>query len=301
MKKILIYSSLLFLFFIFHIERSQAYTILAGELSYKHLQNQTYEINAVVYYECGKADVSLSFDQGYQVDIFSMNYSKVVGFEKGSYHENLYPKSKSLISACAGKKTTCEGGAVIGIYKIVYSGTTTFPATHDDWYLNVYLKWLSFDVSNIGTREGDTKTLTSMALQATLDNKNFFFNNSPKLTFDPLALFNIGNSQNFIQSNRDNDGDILQYSLIEPQSHGDFYPQVNKVVYNPPFTYTNPISSSTPFTLNATNGTITVSPTALQSTIFTVLIKEIRNGLVAGTVKRYFYMRSAPPGFYCAE
>src|SRR5690606_5538143 len=58
------------------------------------------------------------------------------------------------------------------------------------------------------------------------------------------------------------------------------------VNYIPPFSATNPLTSSPPVSFNTTTGDICMTPTQLDVTVMAVLVQEYRNGMLIGSVER---------------
>ena len=257
---------------------SKASHIAGMDLTYKFISGTTYQLNAVYYYDCsGVAGPASSVDVS--IKSVSGNISRIV---------TLFPigTGQVISSPCNGLTTTCNGGAAPGIEKWEFSTNVDLGSKRADWEFST--EWCCRNIAittiqnnNIGQGQVGTK------VTAKLNNLIAPTNSSPKFTNDPVAFICLNQNFTFNHGGIDADGDSLVYSFVMPQSSSVNAPVgLVPVTYSPPYSFTNPLSSSTPITLNSTTGNINMTPSLQQITILAVEIKEYRNGVLIGIVVR---------------
>jgi gliding motility-associated-like protein len=127
----------------------------------------------------------------------------------------------------------------------------------------------------------------NMYIEATLNNLAFPCNDSPTFTNRPVPFVCVGQPFCFNNGSNDADGDSLSYTLITPMHSAT----VN-VTYLSPYSAAQPLNSSPAATFNPLTGDMCVTPTTLQVTVFAVLVKEWRNGILVGSVMRDIQVRT---------
>ena len=180
---------------------------------------------------------------------------------------------------CVTAAPTCPGGTG-DIEEYVYEALVVLPGPASDWTFS----WADC------CRNGAITTLqpNGMYVACTLDNIVAPTNSSP--TFANLAYtrFCVGNQFFYDQGATDVDGDSLVFSLVTAED-GAFGACPNNPfpsTYVAPYTPTNFLASSIPITINSTTGVINFIPSQVQVAVMCVLVREYRNGLLIGQVKR---------------
>ena len=173
---------------------------------------------------------------------------------------------------------TCPGG-VGDFEEYIYEAIVTLPQTAIDW---------QFSYSEC-CRNGAITTIVpnNLFVSAFLDNVNAPTNSSPTFTNIAYTRFCVGNSFYYDQAATDIDGDSLVFSLTTAEDGGtQCPPQSIPATYIAPYSALNPLSSSTPITINPQTGVINFTPNLVQVGVLAVLVEEYRNGTKIGSVKR---------------
>lgn len=183
-------------------------------------------------------------------------------------------------------------------------------------YLITYQQCCRRDAINNIINSGDTGSVTSILLSPDVQQIE---NDSPQFQNDPEILI-CNNVQQIIDvSGTDIDNDNLSYRFFRPESAGGpngdsvFNPcsarnpecvrecdglipdpavcgpdLFDNVSYRQGFNELNPISSSSPFTIDRNTGIITGTANAVGVYLLGVIIEEIRAGIKIGEVRRDF-------------
>lgn len=166
----------------------------------------------------------------------------------------------------------CTNGFGIEVYE--YSGTVVLPYASSNWHF----VWLDC-CRNISS------TIISNGwfyCEAVLDNLNNPSNSLPEFTPINTPYFCVNELAVFSNTATDIDGDSIVYSLIPPRENTS----TGNIPYNPPYSATNFISSSTPHFFDNTTGIATFTPNIIESGVMVVLASEYRNGVFIGSVMR---------------
>ncbi|MCI5055979.1 MAG: T9SS type A sorting domain-containing protein, partial [Flavobacteriales bacterium] len=268
MKKIqllLLLGTLLFCW----VENSATH-IAGGDIYYEHLGGNDYRITAYFYRDCS----GIPPRTGLPVYFSSPNC--------GSGADSLYPTGVETIlsPACNNQLTTCEGGSATGILKIEYANTITLPncVNGTDWTFAWEDNGRNYAITNVWI---DQFNGTPLYLEATLDHANSNGNTSPVFSNDPVSFVCIGQNFTFNHGAIDPDGDSLAYSFVDPVSAAG-----TPVSWNAGFNATNPITSSTPITLDPVTGDLNFTPSAIEVDILAIRVDEYRAGKLIGSTVR---------------
>lgn len=239
---------------------SKASHVVGAELGYTCLGDSTYEIELVLYRDCGGINAPGSV----AIEFFSScdTLLLVAGYDPGAVYQvpPLYPIP-----------TTCDSGIVIGIEKYTYRDTIVLPPC-DDWLMR-YTVCCRNNVTTI-----QDPGATTLQVIATLNNKDTC-NSSPAFKADPVPYLCLGESMCFDHGAQDADGDSLYYSLVAPLQMG------GEVLYNIPYNEVSPISAAF-MSFNFFTGEFCVIPTAIQVGTMAIRIEQWRNGVLVGTTMR---------------
>lgn len=174
--------------------------------------------------------------------------------------------------------TTCNGGSAYGIEEHVYEGTVTLPQACNDWIFSYY------DCC----RNGIINTIqpNGISMTAKLDNFNYPTDNSPEFTNYPVTQFCVNNQFYYDQGATDADGDSLAFFLVAPEDGGGCPPAPYPVTYIAGFSDTVPFNSLNGVSIDNLTGIVSFTPTVQQVGVMAVLVKEYRNGIEIGYVRR---------------
>lgn len=241
-----------------------------GDLTYKPIGNNVYELTLVVYRDCAGVPVQPS----YTINCVSSSGQTVscqVFPISGTGNEITFP--------CFGTSTVCSGGSLPGFQRYEYKGQVTLPPS-----TNWRLSWENCArncaiTTAIGNCTGSTDFC--FYIEANLNNLVAPGDNSPVFTNYPVSFICIGQNFTYNHGALDAEGDSLVYSFITPRSLGGA-----SVNFAPGFSATNFLSSSTPITLNSVTGDINLTASAFEVGITAIKIDVYRNGVWIGNVMR---------------
>ncbi|MBK7964965.1 MAG: hypothetical protein IPK10_06540 [Bacteroidetes bacterium] len=187
---------------------------------------------------------------------------------------------------CVTATPTCPGG-LGDIEEYIYETTITLPQPATDWVFSWY------DCC----RNGAITTLqpNGMYNSCTLDNVIAPTNSSPYFLNLAYTRFCVGNQFFYDQGAVDVDGDSLVFSLVSAEDGNGTCPSAPfPNTYIAPYSPTNPLASSIPITINSSTGIINFIPSIVQVAVICVLVREYRNGLLIGQVKRDIQINIVP-------
>ncbi|MBN4052403.1 gliding motility-associated C-terminal domain-containing protein [Sphingobacteriaceae bacterium AH-315-L07] len=240
---------------------------LAGaDIYISHKFDSTYEVKLVVYRSCLGAGMGT---------VQTVSYSSVSCGENSSFTV-VRDTIIEITLPCDTFTTACSGGTALGYEKHVYYGEVTLPDACNDWKFHWSLVARNLAITNV-----QTSTTLSLYVELFLNNLDAPDNDSPTFINDPVSF--ICKDQSIVYKHLANDvnGDSLVYSLITPRISA-----LTTVTYVTPFSIDEPISSSPPFKFDSTNGSVSITPTAMENTIFAILVEEYRNGQFIGSTVR---------------
>ncbi|MBL0340376.1 MAG: hypothetical protein IPP71_05280 [Bacteroidetes bacterium] len=273
-KNILQATALILFFGILSPIQTNASHFVGGEIYYKWVSGNTYNVSASLYRDCSGIPAPTTID---------LNYNSISCSGNGTITLNLIglPVQISPICAASLPNSTCNGGTLYGVEQNFYEGTVTLPFNCNDWQFSY----------NTCCRNGAITNLTNGAAYGTyissmLNNLDVPFNNSVQFGNIPLNIINNISTTQLSWNAFDVDGDSLIYELTPARDFNGSVPVV--LTYTPGITYQQPFSSLLPTTLNFANGLLEVTPNAAQVAVVCMKVSEYRNGFFIGEVNRDF-------------
>jgi gliding motility-associated-like protein len=256
------------LLLLFSAQQVKASHSMGADLTYTCLGGNTYQITLTFYRDC----IGIAAPTNPFVTINSSSCGQSLGV-------TCYPRpgtGQEVTPACSSSVTTCNGGSFTGIQEWIYDGIITLPQQCSDWVFGYALCCRNAAITNIVTPGSST-----FYIYATLDNLAVQCNNSPTFSNKPVPFVCNGQQYCFNHGAYDLDGDSLGYQLITP-----YQTATTNIVYNAPYTATQPLNSVPAVTFNPQTGDICMTPQSIEVTVMAVLVSEYRNGVLIGTVER---------------
>ena len=247
--------------FLLSVVRAGATHIMGADITYRCLGNQMYEFKLVLYRDCAGAGLgstaTLSFSSSSCGQSFSATLPQV-----GTAVE------VSQVCPSYLSNTTCNGGSIPGTQQWTYLDTIQMPAQCSDWFIS----WTSC-CRNDAITNLQSPGSQSMCHYATLNNTGSLCNNSPVYSSLPTPYICVNQAFCYNHGASEPDGDSLVYSSVAPQGTcGSPIPYVN------PYGPSNPLATSSGFTINSSTGSMCFTPNAVQQAVIAILIEEYRNG-----------------------
>ncbi|MCB9080579.1 MAG: PKD domain-containing protein [Lewinellaceae bacterium] len=256
---------------------AQATHIVGGEITYRALGNNRYEINLVVYRDCKLGDPAADFDDPAKVVIFTGSNSRVDSVF-------LSPFGRVQVSNNLNNCFKVEKENEVCVETASYRGVVTLPFRNDG-YRFVYQRCCrNATVANIidPLRTGATYdiVLTGAAMQRG--------NSSPTFKQWPPIYICANTELDFDHSATDADGDSLVYKLcapyqgltiskpgangIDPYESPANFREVNWVT--PTYGVNNMLGTGAPLTIQSVTGQMTAIPGTLGQFVVGVCVEE---------------------------
>ena len=258
--------------------------LIGGELTYRCLGGNQYEIKVVIYRDCGPTNSNnTGFDNGGVITIYDMsnNFYDVLDHDVAI--------AEFVVDEFTSECMTLP--PELCVEKGTYTIVTTLPDNANGYQI-VYQRCCRNDqVINIE----DPEDMGSSLVAYIPPSSNVECNSSPVFdSFPPLALC-LGTDIEIIQSATDIDGDDLVYSFVAPY-HGSsddeptetYAPPYPQVVWEEGYSDLYPMDSDPVINIDSETGLITGTPIQEGYYVIGIKVEEYRNGLYLGEIIRDF-------------
>lgn len=252
---------------LFYSERAQANHAVGAELTYECLGSNQYRLRYAFYRDCSSTAAPSSVP---------INYSSAC-FSGGSI--NLIPVAGTptqISTVCPSLNSSCNGGTYTGIEEWIYTGVVTLPGLCSDWLFSYGLCCRNGGITTVSN-----PTTYQLFVFALLNNVDGICNNSPRFNNRPFIYACIGETVCFDNGVSDVDGDSVRYQIITPLAAAG-----NSIIYDFPYSNSQPVSSSPPVMFNPADGSFCMKPTASEVSPYGLLVSEYRDGILIGQVER---------------
>ncbi len=259
MKKLF---ALIFTLFTLH---SFASHIAGGQITYKCLGNNQYEVKLTYFWDCAGG-----FNPGTQQTINVNGCSQALTMTV--LQSTLTPGDGVMaggLCPTASTLTTCKK-------RIDYIGIITLPSACNSWTFSIGSCCRGGNITNITGGTG-----ASYYHFATLNNTSVTCNNSPDIAIEQLPNFCLGQPACFNLGATELDGHTLSYAFIDAYQTATTF-----VTYSGTYTGTQPMTG---ITIDPNTGQVNFTPNAIGDFVITVQITEKDAlGNIIGTIMRDF-------------
>lgn len=236
---------------------------LGGEITYKYIGANSYEITTKLYTDCS----------GIILDSIDINASSVnCSFNQMITLQKVY--SKDISQVCDTNLLACNGGSLPGQYETVYQGTILVLPTCSDWIL-------SYSLCCRGIPTNLSTPTSNFYIETTFDN-TFNLNESPYFADSPRWMIPV-NGTNLINAGAyDVDGDSLYYSLVPPKGSSS-----SNIVYAAGYNANQPFGGMST-TIDSKTGIVSTLAPNVGQFLVAVKVDEFRNGQwISSTVRDF--------------
>ena len=254
---------------IYQIPNANASHAIGGEITYKCLGTNQYQLQFKFYRDCfgipapQTMDIEITNSCGFTVPLMILTPT---------------PTSPTQISpVCAGLINTCNGGVYTGIEEWVYSGTIVLPGECSDW---TFAHSESARNASITTTSFSTGNLY---IYSVINNTNGICDDSPTFENKPIPFICVGQLFCFNNGAYDVQGDSMSYQLIPPRTGPNL---ADTVTYLSGYSSLYPLLSSPPLSLNNLTGEICMVAQQADVTPIAILVSSYRNGVLIGQIER---------------
>jgi gliding motility-associated-like protein len=279
MKKLI----LILIFFHFFNDKVSANHLIGGELSYRKLTGNNYEITLKVFRDCN-AQNAADFD----------NPANIAIYENGTLINNIEIDLENPTSVDPPQLASCiVVPSTVCVQKAIYVTTVSLSSSsfgYDLVYTRCCRNSSILNLLDPGST-GSTYSAHIPKSQTVAVNSNPVFNSLP-----PIFLC-INTPFVYDHSATDYDGDSISYYFCRPYAGATEndplpipadpppFPLVN---YSNPFNVSSQLSSNPAISINAQTGQLNVNPSALGQYVLGVCASEFRNGVFLSESKRDF-------------
>lgn len=280
----LVFRALAVIFFnLILLSNLSATHIVGGEMNYRCLGNNQYEIRLTVYRDCYNGVPY--FDQPASIGFFSSSNQYLFQLRLNVTNDDTL--SPRLYDPCVTIPPN------ICYHKTTYVGTVSLPFRAGGYQIVYQRCCRNMTINNLVNPAGTGATYyTYITEQGLLTcNSNPVFRNWP----EPLICNNI--PIDFDHSATDLNNDSLVYDLVTPLNGASTSnpmpqppnaPPFANVTWAPGYSLTNVLRGSVPLTINARTGRLTGMPGAVGQYVVGIRVREFRNGALMSVTQRDF-------------
>ncbi len=269
---------------------SKATHIVGGEIYYDSLGNNKYRVTIKVYKDCSPL-VTTPLDNPLFLGVFNSVGTLLSTVEISPSLQNVPINSPDPCVTIPSDLCVQQG---------TYITTLTLLPRVGGYDLSYQRCCRNGSIENLDDPGGQGSTYTIHIAGSETGNID---NGSPRFTNFPPPYLCANTPFTFDHSATDPDGDVLVYSLCQPNQGFDVdapggpinfpirptepppYPGVN---YLAPYSSAFPIASNPAIAINATTGELTLTPTQLGQYVVGICVSEFRDGVLLTTNKRDF-------------
>ncbi len=265
---------------------SKATHVVGGDLTYKHIANDSFEINLVLYIDCiNGSPGAIALDADAMIGVFDTTGTLVKTLLE---NRSLPIRINSVNYNCVLPPTNAC------VDKYVYQYFTRLPYVNGGYYLAYQRCCRNNSITNI-VSPGNTGATYWAYVPDTLQtmgyNSSAVFNSVP-----PNFLCN-NNTFIYNHSATDIDGDSLAYELITPYIGADpinnlprppTKPPYAPIIWENTFDEKNMMNGAPELTIDSITGVLNVKPRSIGQYVVGIAVKEYRNGKLINTIRRDF-------------
>ncbi len=266
---------------------AKATHIVGGEVSYKCLGGNRYEITVNIYIDCINGDpLAIEQDDPGLVSIYDgSNFRHLVVFDSITLNPKIDVPANFSNECITDYPRVC-------LRKCSFTKTYFLPSSTTG-YMIVYQRCCrKTDILNLinpGSTGATYYTTIPSSQTASCNNSAIFKNYPPQIICINIPLI-------YDHSATDPDGDSLSYEFCTAYNGGDpnhvkpvpAPPPFIPVPYQPPFNATNPMGGFPKVKIDPVTGIISGTPNITGNYVVTVCCHEWRNGVMINTVIRDF-------------
>lgn len=278
------------LLFLFLSNHGKATHIVGGELNYRYLGNNIYQISLTVYRDCYNGVPP--FDNPASVGIFSAVNNAFIR-EKQFTFIDLDTVPPTVNSPCFIPPTD------VCYERTVYTDTLILPPSPGGYLLSYQRCCRNITIANIV--DPDNTGASYVAFMA--GTPQFAQNSNPVFNNWPPPFICAGLPFVFDHSAFDFEGDSIAYQLIAPfdgasptmpMPQPPNNPPYNNVIWNNPYSVNDMIGGTPPLSIDPQTGLLTAMPMTIGQFVIGIIAIEYRGGVAVGYSRRDFQLNVVP-------
>ncbi|HRQ84423.1 MAG TPA: hypothetical protein PLV70_04855, partial [Flavobacteriales bacterium] len=251
--------------------QAQAAHILGGDITYTCLGGNNYLVSLDLFVDCGTAGAAAP-----QV----LNFNSACGNQTVTIQPPA-PVEVSQICPSQLPNSTCNGGAIQGVYLYTYQTTVNLPPCAGGWNINWVTCCRALTLNLVGA--------PGTYLEAILRNDLAPCTNSPQFSQNSAPYICVGEEFNFNFGVTAASGQSLVYTLIGARGFGT---SSAPITYAAGFSGTMPVPGTV---LDPYSGQLSFTPTNTGKYGFVILVEQYdANGVLIGSVMRDIMLIAMP-------
>ena len=266
--------------------------LVGGELSYRCLGNDLYELTLIVRRDCENGAPDAQFDDPAHIGIFEDSGNGLLthmGID-GRFELPLISQTVIANDVIFDCSTT---GSRVCVEEAMYRDTVELPYFKRGYHLAYQRCCRNSILVNIEDPLETGGTYDVSIPAAVLEECN----SQPVFNAWPDVYLCVNESLTFDHSAVDADGDILVYRLCTPKQGATSFnprpivpsnPPYDDIVWSSTFSESNMIGGNPPLSINSSTGLITGRPNQEGTFVVGVCVEEFRNGVKISEVRRDF-------------
>lgn len=301
-KNLLRFSFVWIILLIFWIGDVFATHIVGGNLTYKRIQGNTFEITFTMRRDCEFGSPEAQFDDPASIAIFSSTGALMIGLGTTNGQLLLPFNDDDTLNQIIESDCGFEGKQVC-VHETIYRGRLNLPF-RPGGYILVYQRCCRNKTLNnvVDPLEAGATYFVHITEEAWNTN-----NSSPTFKNWPAVYICANEDLVFDHSATDIDGDSLVYrlynpftgaSLARPKPQPASRPPYDQVIFQPPYSVDD-FLGGVPLRIDPVTGLLTGRPNLVGQFLVGIAVDEYKNGVYVGTVYRDFQYNvricSAPP------
>lgn len=254
-----------------------------GEVIYEWISDSTYRFFFKFYRDCNGIAEYATQDLCCFNTCTNSSFNVTMQKWTGTIPPYNQPNGTPLTAGCSGYPTKCQqpSSPIPGYQEFWYSTIITLPLQCNFWRFTV-----SVSARNVSTNVSGGY----LYLETTFNNMAAQGNSSPYFSVKPIPYCCINQAYTYNNGAVDPNGDSLVTEVMTPRTGANCVTAPTNLTYNaatPAYSIpNNPIQTNNSFTVGASTGQLSFTPTLLGNPTLTVRVKEYRNGVLIGSIIR---------------
>src|SRR5688572_24615218 len=290
-KSLLRFAFILSSLFFFSSQDAKASHIVGGDLTYRCIGNNLYEIRLTIRRDCFFGDTLAYFDDPASVGFFDGVTNQLLSFIGVSGQLRLNYNADDTLNEILVSDCSVISGDVC-VHTTQYVDTIFLPFRASGYTMAYQRCCRNETLNNITNPDATGMTLVAelsgFAQQAC--------NSSPQFGPYPPIYTCVNKEINFNHSAFDIEGDSLVYSLCTPFAGGTQSanrpqpppsPPYPLVVFQPPYSLGN-LMGGVPIAIDPNTGVLTGAPNTVGQFVIGICVTAYQNGVMTGTTRRDF-------------
>jgi gliding motility-associated-like protein len=279
-----LFTCVILLFLAFAPTKAKASHAAGGEIIYEWISDSTYRFFFKFYRDCTgipepptQSICMYNPCTNFVKNVTMQKYTGMVppGVPNGS------PVSPGCSSSIYPTKCTDPSSSLPGFTEWWYTCVEPLPGQCDAWKFTV----------SIGARNTQNNIVAgNFHVETTFNNLYAQGNSSPYFSIKPIPFCCINQQFTYNNGAVDPNGDSLSNEVINPMNGSTCTgtaPNAGLIAQTPPISFpTNPLQTNNSYTISATTGSMSFTPSQAGPSTMTIRTKEWRNGILIGSIMR---------------